>query len=95
MGLMAIRTVARQNWADLAVEQSGDMEGLFELAAANGMMPDELPMADVVLTVPTVVRPEVVDYFARVLGGYRIATEDVLAPAPGAFDVGFDSGFDS
>jgi hypothetical protein len=77
-----IRSLSCQSLIDIAIQTSGTMEGVFELAVLNGRSITDVLPADDVLEVGGVINAPVARYYAS--RGIRPATEiDVTLPMQG------------
>lgn len=85
---MLVNSTSNQTAFDIVLRHCGTIEALFDFLEMNGFNSLQLPVQNQV-QVPSVLRPKVVQYFAK--NGIDITTAEL--PSAGSFDNSFDNSF--
>lgn len=93
--MLNISVAEDQNIVDLAVEQTGSVEGLFALVSRNGLsLNSPVSPGDKLVWNEALENSIVTEWWAHERGGERLATNERLIADEGlAFSSGFDVGF--
>lgn len=91
---MTAKVGGNENLLDICLSYTGSVESLFDIAEANGIMPDEDLYLGQILTIPAVIDQDMVSYLAD--KNHKVATEPSVVQLSGgvAFSEGFNNGYE-
>lgn len=93
---MTINVQTGQCMADIAIQTTGNLQGLFSLCIANNLLPDEVPSPGNNLTTSAIIDEQIAAKYARF--GWKPASAKGYPNNAGqvsAFSTGFSLGFNA